>query len=113
MKISISSAQNLLVLLDLIGTHNVRFVNLFEKTVNWYIRRAEIDLRKNGLWTGEDDYILFMKSCVRVVHLIGVPFPSVWHQFNNTKEALDFDAIQNLNKIMRTFVTAYLHLNIQ
>jgi glutaminyl-peptide cyclotransferase len=42
--------------------------------------------------------------------LIPTPFPSVWHTAADDMSALDFNTIENLNKIFRVFVAEYLHL---
>jgi len=118
-----------MVLLDLLGTRNPKFYNFFESTSHWHtlLVDAENALRKNRLWTGnrsekyfqtrrsyggiEDDHIPFVRRGVDIVHVIPSPFPSVWHTSADNRDALDFPTIDNLNKIMRTFVAGYLHLN--
>lgn len=54
------------------------------------------------------DCIFF--SDVDVLHIIPSPFPHVWHTANDDMSALDFNTIENLNKIMRVFVAEYLHM---
>ena len=52
-------------------------------------------------------------SDVPILHLIAYPFPHVWHKEGDNESALDYDTIDDLNKIMRVFVAEYLHLRPQ
>ena len=49
-------------------------------------------------------------SGVPILHLISVPFPSVWHKITDDETILDQNSIENLLKILRIFVAQYLHL---
>ena len=46
----------------------------------------------------------------RILHMISQPFPSVWHTLDDNYQALDFQTIEYLNKILRVFVYGYLNL---
>lgn len=122
--------MDLFVLLDLLGTRDVKFYNYFEDTSHWYMRLVsyehrlrELQLlhaRKNYIFQRrelfnagiEDDHIPFLRRGVPVLHLIPVPFPRVWHKNSDNADALHYGTIETLNKIMRTFVADYLHLEI-
>ncbi|XP_053608049.1 glutaminyl-peptide cyclotransferase-like [Plodia interpunctella] len=124
--------MDVLVLLDLLGTPDPVFYSYFKSTEKWYIRLANAEqrlaelnlmqqysrgkveqtyfrLRSSGALI-EDDHIPFWKRNVDILHLIPTPFPSVWHTEHDTRSALDFTTIENLNKILRVFVAEYLHL---
>ena len=45
-----------------------------------------------------------------ILHLITVPFPSVWHKESDDARAMDPVSIENINKILRVFVAEYLQL---
>lgn len=117
------------VLLDLLGAPNPKFHNFFEETSDLYKRLASIEktmhqkkqlinhVRANQYFTLgpsfggiEDDHIPFYRRGVPILHLIPSPFPVVWHRETDDKNHLDFDVIENLNKIFRVFVAEYLHL---
>ena len=49
---------------------------------------------------------------VPILHLICAPFPSVWHKESDNESALHYPTINNLNKILRIFVSEYLHLKL-
>ena len=50
-------------------------------------------------------------SGVPVVHLITFPFPHVWHKLSDNESNLDYNSIDDLNKILRVFVAEYLRLS--
>ncbi|XP_046405043.1 glutaminyl-peptide cyclotransferase-like [Ischnura elegans] len=130
--------MDLLVLLDLLGAPNPSFYSFFSDTQKWYnhLSSAEKRLRRLGHITDrpqsgtlsshppiyfnekstyagiEDDHIPFLRRGVPVLHIIPYPFPSVWHTDDDSISALDFDTIENLTKIIRTFVAVYLNLQI-
>lgn len=128
----------MLVLLDLLGAPDPTFVNYFKNTQEWYIHlnNAEqrlasmgymerysassvakqapntyFQLRSHNTYV-EDDHIPFLQRGVPILHLIPSPFPSVWHQMNDDRKAIDMFTTENLNKILRVFVIEYLHLVI-
>jgi len=49
---------------------------------------------------------------VPILHLIPVPFPSVWHTEDDNRKAVNMATVENLNKILRLFVVEYLHLQV-
>ncbi|VVC99169.1 glutaminyl-peptide cyclotransferase-like [Leptidea sinapis] len=121
-----------LVLLDLLGTPDPVFYSYFKSTERWYTRLASAERRLADLGqltsysVGqeeqtyfrlsssraqiEDDHLPFLNRNVDVIHVIPNPFPEVWHQAGDNLEALDFNTIDNLNKIFRVFVAEYLHV---
>ena len=48
---------------------------------------------------------------VPIVHLIALPFPSVWHTLRDDETALDTPTISNLKKIFMVFLHEYFHLH--
>lgn len=124
--------MDVMVLLDLLGCPDPVFYSYFQSTEKWYVRMAvaeqrlaELDqfqsyskgqaeqtyfrLRSSGAVI-EDDHIPFMRRNVDILHVIPSPFPSVWHTPADNMAALDFNTIENLNKIFRVFVAEYLHI---
>ncbi|XP_076835333.1 glutaminyl-peptide cyclotransferase [Brachyhypopomus gauderio] len=123
---------DLFVLLDLIGGPMPRFGNQFSNTARWLSRLQNIERRLHALgqledhpnevqyfWPGlrvgpvQDDHVPFLNRGVRVLHLIPMPFPSVWHTFEDNEENLDRATIQNLNKILEVFLLEYLNMKSQ
>ncbi|KAI6222866.1 Glutaminyl-peptide cyclotransferase [Aphelenchoides fujianensis] len=118
---------NTFVLLDLLGAANPQVAHtmghgtkgMFEKIVE-----IEKTLNKTGhlkpvppiffdfeLPEGvQDDFVPFRSRRVPIMHLISVPFPSVWHTPEDNENALDFDVIHNLLSVLRVFVGGYLGL---
>ncbi|GAB6027051.1 hypothetical protein CHUAL_013778 [Chamberlinius hualienensis] len=120
--------MDVMVLLDLLGYRNPTFVNFFSETSHLFSKMRDIErvLNENGIiqtssrpyfttrmaYSGvEDDHLPFLHRGVRILHLIPVPFPDVWHKETDIVDNLDFKCIDNLNKILRIFVVSYLHLN--
>ncbi|KAJ9582682.1 hypothetical protein L9F63_022975, partial [Diploptera punctata] len=126
--------MDIFVLLDLLGAPDPVFYNYFSKTEKWYRRMmlAERNLARLGqlvqysvgkpdqyyfqqksLRAGiEDDHIPFLRRGVPILHLIPIPFPSVWHQEEDNRNAVDLTTVENLSKILRVFVAEYLHLQL-
>eukprot|EP00794_Sanderia_malayensis_P020297 gene20296-22284_t len=118
------------VLLDLIGASNPQFFNIYENTTHLYesLQLIERKLAQGKQFENyspaypyfvgrpayplyiEDDHLPFLRKNVPVLHLISVPFPSVWHKVTDDESILDRAAIENMLKIMRIFVAQYLHL---
>ncbi|KAG7276605.1 hypothetical protein CRUP_024326 [Coryphaenoides rupestris] len=115
---------DLFVLLDLIGAPGPRFGSQFASTSRWLTRLQQIERRLHAMgqlvehpnqveyfWpnipVGPHD--ILCSACVRVLHLIPSPFPSVWHTFDDNEENLDRSTIQNLNKILQIFSLEYLN----
>lgn len=118
----------MMILLDLLGAKPVTLYSYFQETAHWYniMMQSEQQLKRSNLWKGrdskgifqarqmfggvEDDHIPFLQRGVDILHLIPSPFPTVWHTERDNKAALDFNTIENLNKVFRLFVARYLHL---
>ncbi|KAL8292879.1 hypothetical protein RQP46_000573 [Phenoliferia psychrophenolica] len=58
----------------------------------------------------EDDHLPFVENGVPVVHLITLPFPSVWHTIKDDVTALDLPTIKAWALIVRLAVAEYLGL---
>jgi len=118
-----------LVLLDLIGATNARFVCNFAETcgLNKRLRDIENSLksskalqqvhngpsniflnayRPSGV---SDDHVPFLNRNIPILHLIPTAFPAVWHTLKDNEENLDQKSILNFNKVMRVFVLEYLN----
>ncbi|KAM0753723.1 hypothetical protein T439DRAFT_310525 [Meredithblackwellia eburnea MCA 4105] len=59
----------------------------------------------------EDDHLPFVQNGVPVVHLITLPFPSVWHTIGDDVTALDLPTIKAWAMIVRLTVAEYLGLD--
>lgn len=127
-----------LMLLDLLGSPDPTFYSLNPETLELYQRLsrtedylAEADLMSRYTTSGvtmrspnkffnqysiqagiEDDHVPFMRRSVPILHLIPVPFPTVWHQFDDDRSAIDLETCENLMKVFRIFIAEYLHLNV-
>lgn len=55
-----------------------------------------------------DDHLPFIARGVPVLHLIPLPFPSVWHTMDDDGDHLDADSMYNLSLIMTAFVAEYM-----
>ncbi|XP_076464035.1 glutaminyl-peptide cyclotransferase-like [Babylonia areolata] len=126
-KNSLSSIREL-ILLDLIGTTDTQFMNLFPSTSSLYshLVQTETQLRSGKHLTEghtktmfqdvktfrgiEDDHIPFLRRGVDILHLISVPFPSVWHKVEDDGQHLDFAFIDNFSRVFRVFTSALMHL---
>lgn len=129
---------DMLVLLDLLGTPDPTFYSFFRETENWYARMVQTEekldnqsllhryqsssvinrnptryFQSNTLNAGiEDDHIPFLRRNVPILHIIPVPFPDVWHKPSDNQEAVDVTTVENISKVLRIFVTEYLHLQV-
>lgn len=125
---------DLLLLLDLIGAPDPTFYNYFSNTEKWYSLLVSVEnklasLRKLESYSYghpaqayfqpysmeaniQDDHIPFLDRNVPVLHLIPYPFPKVWHKPSDNRDNIDMSTVENLNKILRTFVASYLHINL-
>jgi glutaminyl-peptide cyclotransferase len=127
--------QDMLILLDLLGTSGITLISYSDETSYWHNTLVKIEQqlkasghwRRSGLGTGysqkstifqarsqyggiADDHIPFLKRGVDILHLIANPFPKEWHTPFDNEDSLDFITIDNLNKVFRIFVAKYLHL---
>ncbi|XP_017136541.1 glutaminyl-peptide cyclotransferase isoform X1 [Drosophila miranda] len=126
---------DMLVLLDLLGAPDPAFYSFFANTESWYMRLqsvetrlAQIELLERYASSGvsqrdptryfqsqamrssfiEDDHIPFLKRNVPVLHLIPVPFPTVWHTPDDNESVIDYATTDNLALIIRLFALEYL-----
>lgn len=57
-----------------------------------------------------DDHTPFAKEGLKkILHLISVPFPSVWHTLRDNKDALDYQTCHDLALIFKEFVLKLSH----
>lgn len=56
----------------------------------------------------EDDHIPFLERNVPILHLIPMPFPSVWHTPDDNESVIDYATTNNLALIIRLFTLEYL-----
>lgn len=56
----------------------------------------------------DDDHVPFMKHNVPIMHLIPVPFPTIWHTEKDDISALDREACKKLSTILLEFVESLL-----
>jgi glutaminyl-peptide cyclotransferase len=118
---------DVLILLDLIGARNPTFSNNFENTQRWFVRLSQIEreldqmnLLKNHkrnyfqfnrpLGPIEDDHLPFLHRNVPILHLITTPFPPEWHTPRDNRDIIDMDTVNNINLILKAFISEYLHL---
>jgi len=130
-RLSQLDAMDAFVLLDLLGAKSPNIPNFFGSTATLYngMRSIEDQLRKADelggceenncrYFTGqqaqnayiEDDHIPFLRKNVPILHLIPVPFPDVWHTLGDDESVIDINTVENLLKIVRHFVCAYVSL---
>lgn len=55
-----------------------------------------------------DDHLPFLHRGVPILHLIPLPFPSVWHKIEDDADHLDRDSIDLMSHIMTAFVAEYM-----
>ncbi|KAL3985479.1 Peptidase M28 family protein [Acanthocheilonema viteae] len=120
---------DLFVLLDLLGAPNPLFYHFdgflsesaFSEMVKIEIALKKIDCLhqlqpvfqpRTVYSTVEDDHIPFLNLKVPILHLIPLPFPDVWHKASDNASALHYETIDNLNSILRVFVSNYHRLII-
>ncbi|KAH8410814.1 hypothetical protein KR222_011215 [Zaprionus bogoriensis] len=126
---------DMLVLLDLLGAPDPAFYSFFARTELWYMRLFDLETRLSkrslleryvssgvvshdpmryfqpqGIRSGqvEDDHIPFLQRDVPVLHLIPMPFPSVWHTEHDNEGVIDYATTNNLALIIRLFTLEYL-----
>lgn len=127
---------DMLMLLDLLGAPDPKFYSCFQNTEDWYTKLAIIEdrLYRKGLMKQysnsgmtqreepynlyfqshsirtliEDDHVPFLKLGVPIVHLIPIPFPTVWHTKDDDMSVIDYTTTENINRILRIFVMEYL-----
>ncbi|XP_023180150.1 glutaminyl-peptide cyclotransferase isoform X2 [Drosophila hydei] len=126
---------DMLVLLDLLGAPDPAFFSFFSNTEQWYMRLVDLETRvsKQHLFERyvnsgvvqhdpsryfqpqalrnsqvEDDHIPFLRRNVPVLHLIPMPFPSVWHTTDDNENVIDYATTNNLALVIRLFTLEYL-----
>ncbi|XP_067647844.1 glutaminyl-peptide cyclotransferase-like isoform X2 [Eurosta solidaginis] len=129
------NSLDILVLLDLIGSADPTFYSFFANTEAWYSRFIALEERlsnvnmldryiSNGVSRQypnryfqpntlrsshiEDDHVPFLKRNVPILHLIPLPFPSVWHTKDDNESIIDYAATENIARIIRLFTMEYL-----
>ncbi|KAI4496105.1 hypothetical protein M0802_007972 [Mischocyttarus mexicanus] len=127
--------MDILILLDLIGASDPTFYSYFEDTQKWYSLLINLEsilanLRKFDNYSYEklqqkyfqpysipahieDDHIPFLRKNVPILHLIPYPFPSFWHEPGDNRSNVDMKTTENINRILRAFIAAYLHIDVK
>ncbi|XP_075163922.1 iso Glutaminyl cyclase isoform X2 [Haematobia irritans] len=127
---------DMLMLLDLLGAPDPKFYSFFSTTEPWYSRILDVEDRlsdtgmmeryassgvsrpqeqnryfqPNALRSSfiEDDHMPFLKRNVPILHIIPVPFPTVWHTKDDNESIIDYSTTENLRKIISLFTMEYL-----
>lgn len=107
----------LFILLDLIGGRSPRFYNLpvhyntgtsgkFADLVNTQASytNANYFMNVRSYDNIEDDHIPFEQRRVPILHLISVPFPSVWHQVTDTMANIDWESVKSIQIILKNYL---------
>jgi hypothetical protein len=58
----------------------------------------------------QDDHLPFLSRGVPILHLISVPFPSVWHNVADDVAHLDRNVMDDLMVVFRAFAASILNL---
>lgn len=115
------------LLFDLLGAKNPQFFDIYPATSELYSKLQEVEQKlhrsgridelkpyfvgkPNDYFEVEDDHVPFLHKNVPILHLISVPFPTVWHKLGDNESALDGDTIVNLLRIFRQFLLEYFDL---
>uniref|UniRef100_A0A158Q703 Glutaminyl-peptide cyclotransferase n=1 Tax=Elaeophora elaphi TaxID=1147741 RepID=A0A158Q703_9BILA len=118
---------DLFVLLDLLGASNPHFYcfnGFSSESAFMELVKIEMELMKIGCLHQlpqifqprridsrvEDDHVPFLNLNVPVLHLIPLPFPDVWHKASDNASVLHYETIDNLNSILRVFISKYYGL---
>jgi glutaminyl-peptide cyclotransferase len=121
------SKIQLMVLLDLLGAESPALYSMHPETAWLFDHLAGVEgrLANNNLVTKrkatyfrsqrlgshvDDDHRPFMHLGVPVLHIIPLPFPTVWHTPADNKAALSVNTIDELSRIFRVFVAEYLRV---
>jgi glutaminyl-peptide cyclotransferase len=54
--------------------------------------------------------IPFLARGVPILHLISVPYPSVWHTPDDTMKKVDMESVKDLTNILKVALAEYFHL---
>ena len=113
------------ILLDLIGATKPTFYSFWENTYKYFRRLQQIEgllqdqLSTDSPWSYfvgksshsiQDDHIPFLQRGVPILHLISVPFPTVWHTDQDSLENVDTNTIFDLTRVLSTFIAEFLGL---
>ncbi|KAH8849198.1 Glutaminyl-peptide cyclotransferase [Schistosoma japonicum] len=123
------SKINLLVLLDLLGSKHPHIPKYHYEDRGSYSLLSELEKKmrfsnllkasgeNNKPYFGDhspyridDDHLPFVEKGVPVLHLIPMPFPSVWHTTNDNATNIDWDTSVDLLFLIELFVRTYLHI---
>eukprot|EP01006_Ploeotia_vitrea_P064232 TRINITY_DN87340_c0_g1_i1.p1 TRINITY_DN87340_c0_g1~~TRINITY_DN87340_c0_g1_i1.p1 ORF type:complete len:421 (-),score=17.60 TRINITY_DN87340_c0_g1_i1:106-1368(-) len=120
---------DLFVLLDLIGTKGSQFYSFFQNSYKHHMKFVKLEkaLRvRKGLRTEytlfnaaftqhrvSDDHTPFHNRGVPVLHIVPIPFPSVWHTRHDTADHLHYDSINDIAEVLYAFVEQYMIENSQ
>lgn len=122
---------SLFILLDLLGAANPRIPSFFPETHLYYQMLAQIESELYPLdgvpkifssqfqgrtgngsqmrhYTIIDDHVPFAIHGVPILHLIPIPFPTVWHTLADDATALDYKTCQRLCSIFENFLNLIL-----
>ncbi|XP_067642857.1 glutaminyl-peptide cyclotransferase-like [Eurosta solidaginis] len=121
------NAWDILVILDLIGSAEPRFRSFFENTKGWFsrfralakrLRKAEMlrckkpkhYFENNPIYTHklERDSKSFLDWNVPVLHLTPESSPKVWQTEADVKSNIDYNATEDVSRIIRLFIMEYL-----
>lgn len=116
------SSIKYLMLLDLIGTADVKFKNFYIHksggTSSLFSRMTTIEKTKYGSakffndgisYSGiDDDHRPFMEKGVPIIHLISEPFPSVWHTLRDDFDHLDWKSNERIYDVIASFLKEQL-----
>ncbi|OWA53212.1 Glutaminyl-peptide cyclotransferase [Hypsibius exemplaris] len=122
-----------MILLDLIGTKDTQFRAFYYTARGQFERLAEIEesaLQRDKVRTWgrekpyfdvspigkhawvDDDYRPFIEKGVKILHLVSWPFPTVWHKLADNLDALHYDTVDDILKILRVYLCEYLNCTV-
>ncbi|KAL1746302.1 hypothetical protein HDZ31DRAFT_34538 [Schizophyllum fasciatum] len=74
---------------------------------SWFAPRTEQQKNMGGMG---DDHVPFLQRGVSILHIIPLPFPSVWHKLSDDASALHLPTMRRWNLILRVVMSEYLSL---
>lgn len=86
--------------------------NLLESENSFFADR-ERSMYDDKVWHGgelEDDHLPFLNRGARVLHMISVPYPDVWHTMNDDAEHVDTVSTRDWARILSGFAAEWLGL---
>lgn len=123
--------MDLFVLLDLIGHQDVRFFSFYRNTHKYFQRLSEIehelsnagnlkgrgkvyfmDRRPLGYNPVDDDHRPFAERGVKIIHLVPPELPPFWHTLQDDLQVIDYDASNDIVKILSVFICEYLGCDV-